>query len=179
MPPSFTRRQYLFGAGGAVVSGAFFTEKVKKILEQRYQDKPYKIQSDANFLTAEPVITDTDVSTDSASPNWYATLVRTQEEADKRYRVKYLKEEYDIDISGLYTIDYETEFLAIIGYVLPKNRLLRLTEDEYKDETLYTTHEITDSRTDLDDIKVHHNVIIYHQQGHEPPEDIDANFCIK
>lgn len=179
MVASFTRRQYLFGASGVIATGALLPNKAKEILNGGYQNTPYRSRSDAYFQTAEPIVTDTGVSIDSPYPDSYATLVRTQEEADKRYRIEYLEEEYDIDVSDLYTVDYETEFLAIVGYVLPRNRLLSLSETEYEDGTLYTTHEITDSRTELDDLKVHHNLIIYRQQGHEPPEDIDANFCIK
>ncbi|PSQ50899.1 hypothetical protein BRD15_00650 [Halobacteriales archaeon SW_6_65_15] len=179
MVSSFTRRQYLFGAGGAVASGALLTNKVREILDEDRQNVPYRSRRNASFQTAEPVVTDTDISIDSPYPDSYAALVRTQEEADERYRVDYLQEEYDTDVSDLYTVDYETEFVAIVGYVLPRSRLLSLFEIEYEDGTLYTTHEITDSRTELDDLKVHHNLVIFRQEGHEPPEAIDADVCIK
>lgn len=177
MVPSLTRRQHLIGAG-AVVAGASITVKAKEALDESPQDMPYQSRLNAGLQTAEPIVTDTDVSTDSPYPDSYAVLIRTQEEADERYRVEYLREEYDTDVSKLYTIDYETEFIAIVGYVLPKKRRLNLTGQEYEEGTLHTTHEIIDY-SGLEDLKVHHNVIIYRQQGHEPPEDIDADFCIK
>lgn len=179
MDLSFTRRQYLIGASGVVITGALLANEAKETLPGGRQSTPYRIRRNAHFQTAEPIVTDTSISIDSPYPNSYAALVRTQQEADERYRIEYLKDEYDTDVSGLYTVDYGTEFIAIVGYVLPRNRLLSFSGDSYEDGTLYTSHEITDSDSDLDDLKVHHNLIIYRQQGHEPPEAIDASFCIK
>lgn len=177
MVPSFTRRQYLIGAGAAV-AGASLTVKAKKALDGGRREMPYQSRLNAGFQTAEPIVTDTDVSTDSPYPDSYAVLIRTREEADDRYRVEYLREEYDTDVSKLYTVDYGSEFIAIVGYVLPKSHRLNLTGQEYEERTLHTTHEITDY-SGLDVLKVHHNAVIYRQQSHEPPEDIDADFVIK
>lgn len=174
-----TRRQYLIGTSGVIATGVLLTNKTEKTLERNPKNLPYQIQRNAQFQTAEPVVTDTNVSIDSPYPDSYTALVRTRGEADDRYRIENLKEEYDTDVSDLYTVDYETQFIAIVGYVLPRTRRLNLSSVKYEDGTLSTTHEITDSRSDLDGLKIHHNLMIYRQQGHEPPEEIDANFCIK
>lgn len=145
MSSPFTRRQYLTAAG-AVVAGTALSIKAKETLDGSRPKMPYRGRRNAGLQTAEPLVTDTDVSTDPSDPDSYAALVRTREEADERYRVDYLRNEYDTDVSQLYTVDYETEFVAIIGYVLPSNRHLDFAGQEYEDGTLYTSNEITESR---------------------------------
>lgn len=173
MSPPVNRRKYLLGTG-ALLGGATITVAENEVVGGR-PGVPYDSRRNAGFATDEPVVAGVDVSLDSSTPDSYAALIRTRAEADERYRVDYLQEAYDTDVSQLYTVDYETEFIAVVGHVLPKSKNLDLTGTSYENGTLHTSHRITDS-SGVDDLRIHHNLVIFRQQGHDPPEDIVADF---
>ena len=174
MSPSGNRRDYLLAAG-ALLGGTSIAVGAGAVVSDVGRGMPYESSGGGTVKTEEAVVSDIDISLDSASRDSYAALIRTQKEAEERYRVAYLRDECNIDISSLVDVNYETEFLAVVGYILPKKRNLSLDDDAYEDGTLRASYEITDS-DGLNDPRIHHNVTIYRQKHHEPPAKIEAEF---
>lgn len=166
---SRSRRQYLIGAG-ALVSTAPIIAAANEYLSGH---TPYDLYQEANFKTEEPVVRGTNVSTDSQTPDSYAALIRTQKESDQRYRVEYIQKGFDIDVSKLYSFNYNTDFVAIVGLVLPKRYMLEYEGREFDNGTLRPKYKVHKS-SGLDIKRVHHNLLAFHEQGHSPPKDIKA-----
>lgn len=110
-----------------------------------------------NVSTEEPLIENSDFSTEAAYPHYYSALVESENATDK-IRWEYIRQEIPQFVDELRETDFGSEFLLFFGMVLPPTKQISAGSTFYKDNTLISEYQIEESSSASQVLSVNTNV---------------------
>lgn len=154
-----TRRKLITSSAlsGAIVGIAGCLSQGSEVTNLGGGNQSLRINFAGNVSTDKPLIKETDLSSDSAYPNYYSALLGSERAADK-IQMEYVRQEIPQFVDELEETDFDSEYLVFFGMVLPRSKQLQSGLTTFKNGTLYSEYHIAKRSSDSSEVSINTNI---------------------